>query len=90
MTQAESVTVTKGKEATGNNFEFRAFAPIPGVRGSGKIVVGDEPVKIDLKTAEARKVGLEQQITDLASRKYLNIVSWDRPAEAPKTRATKP
>lgn len=90
MTQAESVTVTKGKEATGKNFEFRAFAPIPGVRGSGKIVVGDEPVKIDLKTAEARKVGLEQQITDLASRKYLSIVSWERPSEAPKTRATKP
>lgn len=90
MTQAESVTVTKGKEATGKNFEFRAFTPIPGVRGSGKIVVGDEPVKIDLKSAEARKVGLEQQITDLASRKYLSIVCWERLAEAPKARATKP
>jgi hypothetical protein len=37
--------------------------------------VGDEPVKIDLQTPQALRVGLENQVNELVVRKYLTKVT---------------
>ena len=57
---ARTVTVAKGPKATGKVFGFRV-AP-KSKQGSGRIEIGDKPVRINLETPEAIKCGLELAI----------------------------
>jgi hypothetical protein len=79
----KSITVTKGPVASGRAFGFRIGPKRPGNPSAGKIEVGDEPVKIDLQTPQALRVGLENQVQELVGRKYLTKVSAeDMPEQA--------
>ena len=71
----KSITVTKGPVASGKTFGFRIGQKRVGNPSAGKIEVGDEPVKIDLQTPQALRVGLENQVQELVVRKYLTKVS---------------
>jgi hypothetical protein len=71
----KTITVTKGPVASGRAFGFRIGPKRPGNPSAGKIEVGDEPVKIDLQTPQALRVGLENQVQELVVRRYLTKVS---------------
>lgn len=71
----KSITVTKGPNASGKTFGFRIGPKRVGNPSAGKIEVGDEPIKIDLQSPQALRVGLENQVQELVVRKYLTKVS---------------
>lgn len=78
--EPKEITVIKGPEATGKAFAFRIAKDREDkdgntIKGSGKIEVGETPVKIKLDTPEALRVNLAAAVRSMVQKRYLKDVN---------------
>ena len=78
--EPKEITVVKGPEATGKTFAFRISKDREDkdgntLKGTGKIEVGETPIKIKLDTPEALRVSLAKAVRTMVQKGYLTDVN---------------
>ena len=87
--QQTSITVTKGKMASGKKFAFRYAAGTADDPKAGRLEVGADPVKVELTTPEARKANLLQTIQGYIAGGFLAIAHDEEEEPQPAKRGRK-